>query len=136
MMAASALALVLIAFPLQLLGLTSTCTQGADGTFGSGAILSGPPLLVAALLTAMVALRLPHGRRTWLVMIGAAAAVLVSLTRSAWFNSLAYGTPCGADFAFYGSHTVTLVAIAVSYLVLPLAIVALAVLGVTLQRQN
>lgn len=106
------------AVPLQLLGLTSTCTQGADGTFGTGAIFSAP------FLPAMgFTLWAPRGR--WSGSVGAGivtALVLLAmllLTRDAWASTLLHGTPCGQDFALYSSSAPMVVIILGGYLILP-----------------
>jgi hypothetical protein len=128
-MSGVALVLLALAVPLQLLGLTSTCTQGADGAFISGAFLSGPLLLIAVVRFAAEAIWVTAFRTTaapvgWAV---AAAVVLISLTNSAWLNTIRFGTPCGEEFAFYGpSHPFAIAAILVSYLLLPLMLIAAA----------
>ena len=136
MLATSATTLVLVAVPLQLLGLSSTCTQGADGTFITGAILSGPLLLVAASLLSVVAWRGGGAGRRWLLWVTCAAlGMLVILTRDAWLNTILYGTPCGSDFAFYGGSDPRAVALIVgAYVVAPIVVASLAALGIFLRR--
>lgn len=108
------------AVPHQLMGLTSTCTQGADGTFVAGAICSAPLLLIAI----YVALRALYRRNicssaSW-VMLGVPIMLLV-LTQGAWINTLRFGTPCGEDFTYGGgSGPTTITFILVGYLLLPL----------------
>lgn len=115
----AAVAVAAFSVPHQLMGLTSTCTQGADSSFGSGAITSGP-LLVIAIGMALWAL---HGRKVDLtasVVVLAVPLILMILTHSAWINTLRYGTPCGEDFVFYGSSSPAMISlIVVGYLVLP-----------------
>lgn len=107
------------ALPLQLQGLTSTCTQGADGTFGTGAIFSAPFLLAAMGFT----LWAPRGR--WSGSVGAGivtALVLLAmllLTRDAWVSTWLHGTPCGQDLALYSSSAPMVVIILGGYLILP-----------------
>ena len=134
MLAASAFTLVLVAIPLQFLALGTTCTQGADAPFISGSILSGP-VLVAALLLALVALRRPvAGQRPWLWASGIAAILLPAITHDAWLNSLFYRTPCGSNFVFYGSDPGVNALIVVAYLALPVVVASLAALGLVRRR--
>jgi hypothetical protein len=136
MLAASALTLVLVAVPLQLLGLGSTCTQGADGTFITGALLSSPLLLVAAVFLAVVALRRPEpSQRMLLWASGIAAVAMPIFGRDVWLNSLIYGTPCGRDFVDYGeSYPVVIGLIVAAYLVLPGVVAALSGFAVARRR--
>lgn len=116
----AAAVLTVFAIPHQLMGLTSTCTQGSDGTFGTGAIVSGPLLLVAVGLTWWAL----HRRKvdpsaSWVTL--AVPLILLILTRGAWVNTLQHGTPCGEEFAWYGGSAPTMVTLILSgYLVLPL----------------
>lgn len=116
----AAVAVSVFAVPHQLMGLTSTCTQGADGTFGSGAAISAPLLLVAV----GVNLWALHRRKVDPIaslMTLAVPLILLVLTQDAWINTLRFGTPCGEDFAFYGgSSPVMIWIILVGYLLLPL----------------
>ena len=116
----TAAAVSVFAIPHQLMGLTSTCTQGADGTFASGAIISGPLLLMAV----GVSLWALHRKKfdpsaSWVTL--AVPLILLVLTQGAWINTLRFGTPCGEDFAFYGgSSPAMMLLILAGYLVLPL----------------
>lgn len=108
------------ALPHQLMGLASTCTQGADGTFAAGAIFSGPLLLIAAGVTwRALHLRKSIPSASWVTL--AVPITLLILTKDAWLNTLRYGTPCGEEFVAYGgSSPATVVIILVGYLLLPL----------------
>lgn len=111
------------AFPHQLMGLTSTCTQGADGTFGAGAIMSGPLLLIAAYVTwRALHLRKSILSASWVALV--VPITLLILTKDAWVNTMRYGTPCGEEYAAYGGSSPTMaVIILVGYLLLPLLLV-------------
>ncbi|KKB82556.1 hypothetical protein VW35_00245 [Devosia soli] len=110
------------AIPHQLMGLTSTCTQGADGTFGTGAIFSGPLLLIAVGVTWWALNRRKvDPSASWVTL--AVPLILLVLTQGAWVNTLQHGTPCGEDFAWYGGSSPAMVMlILVGYLVLPLCL--------------
>lgn len=113
------------AMPLQLAGFSTTCTQGADGTFGSGAILSAPFLAVAIGLTLFAGLR--QVPILWSGIAGFSLAVtLLILTRDAWLNSLIYCQPCGEMFEFYQSTPILIAIVLVGYLVLPVLLAACA----------
>lgn len=118
-MRAAAMAAVFAA-PHQLMGLTSTCTQGADGTFGTGAVISVPLLLIAISVTLWAL----HRRKvdpvaSWVTL--AVPLILLILTQGAWVNTLRSGTPCGEDFAFYGGSSPAMIRLILAgYLVLPL----------------
>lgn len=108
------------AFPHQLMGLTSTCTQGADGTFGAGALISGPLLLIAVGATwQALRVRKVVPSASWVILT--LPTTLLVLTKDAWVNTLRYGTPCGEDFTGYGgSSPAMVVIILLGYLLLPL----------------
>ena len=114
------------AFPHQLMGLTSTCTQGADGTFGAGAILSAPLLLIAigVSLRALYQKKV-HPIGSWMTL--GLPLILLALTHGAWFNTLRYRTPCGEDFGFGGGSSPIMIAVILfGYLALPLLLAAIA----------
>jgi hypothetical protein len=123
------------ALPLQLLGLTSTCTQGADGTFVAGAIYSAPFLLVAA-LSSLWTVRLRTGASSAATVTVLVPLLMFFLTHNAWVNSLLYGSPCGEDYAgIFGSSPTNLVIILVGYLALPLLLIGSA-MWAALRSQN
>ena len=108
MAALIAFVLICVAIPLQQLGYTGTCTQGAKGPFLTGVTLSGPLLLIC------LALLLVSARRTWrapkqgghpLRCIAAIAVIAVALwsihlNHALAINTLATGIgPCGPDHA-------------------------------------
>lgn len=107
-----------VAAPLQLMGLTSTCTQGADGTFITGAILSAPFVLMATGLFFWASYRRRLDLTAGAISLTAAVA-LVFLTRDAWIGSLMFGTPCGEVFSLYPSDPATIVVIVGAYAALP-----------------
>lgn len=103
--------LVLVLF-LQLFGFTGNCTQGADGPFITGAILSGPILLVAIAIAAWKVVRL---RRQGDVPFASVTAVLpfamccymMVETRNAWLGILPYDSPCGEEYEWSASAFTT-----------------------------
>lgn len=112
--------IAVFAIPHQLMGLTSTCTQGADSTFTTGAILSAPLLIIAVCVTLWALYRgKVDPNAGWVTL--AIPLILLILTQDAWMNTLRYGTPCGEDFAYYaGSSLAMIQLILAGYLVLPL----------------
>lgn len=119
----AALLATIVAVPLQLLGLTSTCTQGADGTFLTGAVFSTPFLLIATGLLLWAGHRRALDLSAGVITLGA-ATVLLFLTRDVWSGALLFGTPCGEMFSFYPSAPAALLIIAGGYLLLPLLLIA------------
>ena len=126
-------ALVLVSIPLQLLGFTGTCTQGADGGFGAGALLSGPLLALAACICFWSIWRLrsiadePLAGIT--ALLAAAPAVILLITnRDAWWGIFLYGTACGENYRDYSSgFGAANILIVSAYLFLPLVLVGLLV---------
>jgi hypothetical protein len=119
---AVALVMVLFGMLLQLLGHVTTCTQGADGSYITGAALSFAPLLLSAFLS------LKRGGAAsqsdlWLILTGGAAIVTVASTNSVWVNTFRYSTPCGEGYEFSPSSFAARVLILAAYLILPLVIV-------------
>ncbi len=119
----AALLATIVAVPLQLLGLTSTCTQGADGTFFTGAVFSTPFVLMATGLLVWASHRRALDLGAGVVTLGAATALLV-ITRDVWSGALLFGTPCGEMFSFYPSAPATVLIIEGGYLLLPLLLIA------------
>lgn len=109
------------AVPLQLLGLTSTCTQGADGSFFAGVILSAPHLVIGICATCWSIYKGFASRASLLVVLLVPVAMLI-MTHWAWLNILQYGTPCGADYA--SSHAISAAIILAGYLLLPAILAA------------
>ena len=113
----------IVAVPLQLLGLTSTCTQGSSGTFVTGALLSAPFLMAALGLVLWTGYRAkPNLSAVTIVLVGSAA--LLVLTRDVWVGPILFGTPCGEDYAFYPSGTDAVMIVVAGYLALPLLLIA------------
>jgi hypothetical protein len=137
----AALSLVILAVPLQLLGLTSTCTQGANGTFISGSLLSGPLLIVATIMVAWKtwspSLDTPGRARLVLSLLVLAPIAMMAGTWWAWWNVLADGHPCGADYVSWDSGIeVDDVLVLIAYAVLPPAIASLAVVQLAQSIMN
>ena len=112
-----------IAIPLQVLGLSGTCTQGADFTFVTGAMLSSPFLLLAVGFVVW-SLRRPEPELKAGVLTLSAALSMLLLTNQAWVGALVFGTPCGIDFVDYPSGLPRASIVVAGYLVLPLCLVA------------
>jgi len=115
-----------IAFPLQFFGYATTCTQGADGSFLTGAVFSAPFLLASSVLLIVAAFKKPR--------LSSPAPILVALpvigltlvvTKSIWLNTIAYGTPCGVLFSGYGSSPALRTMVVVGYLAIPVLNIAL-----------
>lgn len=119
----AALLATIVAVPLQLLGPTSTCTQGADGTFLTGAVFSTPFVLLATGLLLWASYRRTVDLTVGVVAL-AAATTLLFLTRDAWAGTLLFGTPCGEMFSFYPSAPVAVPIIVGGYLLFPLLLIA------------
>lgn len=119
----AALLATIVAVPLQLMGLTSTCTQGADGTFLTGAVFSTPFALMASGLLFWASYRRTPDIVAGVITLVAATALLF-LTRDAWAGVLLFGTPCGEMFSFYPSAPATVLIIVSAYLLLPLLLIA------------
>lgn len=119
----AALLATIVAAPLQLLGLTSTCTQGADGTFLTGAVFSTPFLLMAIGLLLWASYRRTLDITAGVVTLVAATALLF-LTRDAWAGALLFSSPCGEMFSFYPSAPAAVLIIVGGYLLLPLLLIA------------
>jgi hypothetical protein len=118
--------LLLIAGFFQMLGSSSTCTQGADGTFISGAILSMPLLLVVAVCLLRMPISRSLGSRVGYIGLALLTVTLLAATSSIWLNLLRFGTPCGEEHAWMGgSQPSTQALILGGYLLLPLFIAAL-----------
>jgi hypothetical protein len=116
---------VMLAVPVQLLGLISTCRDGITFTFLAGASVSAPLLLGAiGWLWRAHRARLTDARAA--LIAAAASLAMIGLTRDAWLNSLTYRTPCGEHFTAHASHPLSLAVIVVGYLLLPLALIACA----------
>lgn len=96
-----ALVLLLVAIPLQYLGYATTCTQGTDSSFVTGAILSALPLSLSAVLVLFSALRGPREWKIGMLLI-VLTVTLLAMTYSIWVDTSLVGTPCGPDFAGYG----------------------------------
>lgn len=118
----AALLATIVVVPLQLLGFTGTCTQGADGPFLTGAVLSTPFVLMATGLLFWASYRRTLDLTAGVVTLVAATALLF-LTRDAWAGALLFGTPCGEMFSFYPSAQVTVLIIVGGYLLLPLLLI-------------
>ena len=115
-----ALALFLVAMPLQYFGYATTCTQATDNSFVTGAILSALPLIISAAIVLFSAL---SGSRGWQIgiLLIVLTAILLTATRSIWLDTIRFGTPCGADFADYGwEHPTNNFIILAGYLGLPI----------------
>jgi hypothetical protein len=124
---------VLVAIPLQWAGLSSTCTQGADGTFVTGAFLSAPFLVAALVLTIGARLKLTATAVASFAIVSL-ICVMMGLTASARFGTLEYGSPCGADYAgLFSSSLPARIEIVGAYVVLPLLLAAVA-LWIALSR--
>ena len=119
----AALLATIVALPLQVLGLTSTCTQGADGTFTTGALFSSPFLLIALGLVGWW-MRTRESSVAAVPLVAVVSVLMLALTHQAWVGTLVYGTPCGEYFAMYPSGSVRGSLIVGAYLVLPLLLVA------------
>lgn len=114
--------LAVFAIPYQLLGLTSTCTQGADGSFLTGAFLSAPLLIIAVCTCIWALYRRPINLyASWVVLL--APLVLLYLTQDSWLDIFRYGTPCGELYAEFGSKPLAIMIILAAYLLLPLLLV-------------
>ncbi|TNB47280.1 hypothetical protein FF124_13995 [Martelella lutilitoris] len=113
----SAVFLVMPAVPLQLLGFTGTCTQGADGPFVTGAVLSSPLLASAIGLVLWGGMAKGALSQSGAIVVAVMAMILLFSTRDAWFGALYAGTPCGADYD--ASHWQEQVLVIGGYLVLP-----------------
>lgn len=128
--------LVAVAIPLQMLGFTSTCTQGADGTYLTGAVLSAPLLLAAALLAfrlGLASVRMSNSLLPSVAITLGLAVVLVALNVPVWLNVLLFGTPFGDFYSFYPANITSRLIVLASYLALPLVVV-LATAWVLLRR--
>lgn len=120
----AATVIIVPAIPLQLLGFTGTCTQGADGPFVTGAVLS-TPLLLGAICLLLWGLYQRRAPRLACSVLAVTTLAMLALTREAWFNSLRFGTPCGADYAYSSNHLPPLIILG-GYLILPLLLAACA----------
>lgn len=123
-----ALALFMLAMPLQLLGYATTCTQATDNSFVTGAMLSALPLVLSVAIVLSSALRGSQGWQIGIVLI-ALTAILLTATGSIWVDTIRYGTPCGPDFVGYGwEHPTNNFVILAGYLWLPLFVLVSAML--------
>ncbi|QQM32298.1 hypothetical protein JET14_09275 [Martelella lutilitoris] len=104
------------ALPLQLLGFTGTCTQGADGPFVTGAVLSSP-FLAGAICLVLWGMAKGVVSPSGAIVTLAVAAVMLFLTRQAWLGAVFSGTPCGAGYG--ARHWQGQVLVLGGYLVLP-----------------
>lgn len=118
--------LMAVAFPLQLLGLTSTCTQGADGTYLAGALLSSPMLFWVAVRVVRMGFAEPTRSSGGAVATGLTVVVLtlilLSLTYTVWSNVIVFGTPCGEDSSDLPHHLERQLVVLIGYLALPLLV--------------
>jgi hypothetical protein len=122
--------LLIIAIPLQVFGYATTCTQLADGSFITGAILSALPLGLSISLVLFKAFTAPNratGVLFMLVTLG-----MMFTTSSIWANTIFIGTPCGPDFAedleLYGPNELGNAIIIAGYFLLPAVMLVAAAL--------
>jgi hypothetical protein len=122
---AAATFLTVAALVLQAMGFATTCTQGADGSAITGAVLSTPPLLIAC---AIVALQLARGRAKPHFLAAIVVFLALLLTQDIWISTLAYGTPCGATYVDYPTSFVGGAIILFGYVLLPVVTIVLCLL--------
>gem|GEM_PF-2401451 len=112
----------ILCMPIQLLGYVTTCTQGASGSFLTGATYSAPLLLLSLIvLTRKLNQKDDLNAPWWLIPTACLLLLTLVLTRDIWFDTLVYGSPCGPD---YVGSPVTIgngAIITIAYLALPLA---------------
>ena len=124
-----------IAHILQALGYTGTCTQGANGPFITGTVLSSPLLLVSVFLLVRAFRRtVRHPLRDGYVLDGIASLGTVPL--AIWMacsnGSVAHDTlwlgvgPCGPDYTPDELFRWPDMAVGLAYVVLPMLIAVLA----------
>ncbi|MET3599947.1 hypothetical protein [Martelella mangrovi] len=118
----AAAAMIITAMPLQLLGFTGTCTQGADGTFITGSILSAPLLFIAICFILWASFKRTANRSAG-IFAAALSLILLALTRNAWLGAVFHGSPCGADY-LHASGAEGLLIILGGYLALPILVTA------------
>lgn len=120
---------VAIAAPLQLMGVTGTCAQGAEEPFLTGAVLSAP-FLIGAIVAAWWTFRARLKARAGGIATAALALGMVVLTRDIWLDTLLHGTPCGASYPDADTSIALVAIILLGYLALPLLVIAQAIRAV------
>lgn len=131
-----AAALFLAAIPLQMLGYTGTCTQGASGPFVTGTVLSAPLLAASLLLLISTSRRYrrePAAEGRPLACIGAvglaalAIWTLIANLGVARATLILGTTPCGTEYGFYAEpYELAHVLVGIAYGIGPAAVAAAA----------
>ncbi len=105
-----AIFIMILAIIFQRLGTTGTCTQGADGPFMTGVVLSTPLLLLVLTLMFLSWWRtkekpsFSYIETVYLAILIGLSFYLVFLNTSIWYQTLiAGGSPCGPDYSWYVS---------------------------------
>lgn len=97
-----AVLLSVLALPLQALGDSGTCTQGANAPFLFGAFITTPMLVVAII----VLCRAKSGGLEGLTAIGSVlllSRAAIAMNQQVWWETLFLaGSPCGLDYRDYG----------------------------------
>jgi len=116
--------LALLNIPIQMFGYATTCTQGDSGSALASSVLSG--LLLGAMAVLLLGKRAANGLAASSLVVTAILLVgTLAFTSPIWGGTIRYGTPCGADFAFYALEVPDRALVLFSYLAHPLLNVAL-----------
>ncbi len=135
-----ALSMLLVAFGLQALGYTGTCTQGADGPFITGAVLSSPFLLACAVLVSVNLARTLRGSsqsisalsRAADYAVAFAAVWLIYFNRDVLHSTLVLGIgPCGdSSLESPGTYDGSDMLVGFAFGFLPALVAAMVLIGI------
>ncbi len=124
--------LLFLAYLVQLPGYFGTCTQGANGPFVSGAVLSLPILSAAGVLAVIEGLQIRRrsgqgarfGSLFGLVTLVFGGIGLVIANKDAWIATLIPGaSPCGPEYAsFVMPYSLGNIIVGIGYGVAPMAL--------------
>lgn len=130
-----ALCLALMSWPLQVFSHATTCNNGSYSAFMAGSIVTAPLLVGLAVLLVVANVRASKPPIAAAIAIVTCQFTMLLFDADIVFNSIAYGTPCGADMvdAFVQVSALDRLFIIFAYLVMPLVNI---LLGGSLIRQS